>query len=347
MSPGCSSHVKRLEMPMILPAERGVPAAPDSSALLNPLKKILFLGWLLGLPALWTGCTTTAPPAPTEWPIYKLSPEKIVRLNSPDEKSFGASGLLLTAQGDLLTVSDSGPTLYRILLPEAGEAAHLLPLNNCFSARQLRGLHPYGNRYDCEGIAQDDQGRFYLCEEGSRWILRCRPGSDQAEVLPIDWNPVRNFFSADRNASFEGITIGRGNLYVANERSSPVILVLDLKTLKIIDHFVVQPRTASLLGFLHYSDLSWSDGKLYVLCRHHRVVLEVEPKTHTVLAEYNYRQLEDDLGYETLFPTGVMEGLAVDRDSIWLVTDNNGLGRKDAPEDLRPTLVKCRRPAAK
>lgn len=39
-----------------------------------------------------------------------------------------------------------------------------------------------------------------------------------------------------------------------------------------------------------------------------------------------------------------MEGLAVNRDFIWLVTDNNGLGRVRHREDLRPTLFQCPRP---
>jgi hypothetical protein len=42
------------------------------------------------------------------------------------------------------------------------------------------------------------------------------------------------------------------------------------------------------------------------------------------------------------YPT--MEGLAVNRDFIWLATDNNGLGRMRYPKDLRPTLFRCRRP---
>jgi len=117
--------------------------------------------------------------------------------------------------------------------------------------------------------------------------------------------------------------------------------------LKVIDHFVVSPQVNSFLGFLHYSDLSWQDGKLFVLCRHHRVVLEVDPRTYTVVAEFDYREIEEKLGYRTAYPTGLMEGLAVDRNFIWLVTDNNGLGRERSPNDTRPTLLKCARPDKK
>jgi len=304
----------------------------------------LFFYGVLGalLPVL--GCRSLAQDQAANWPIYQLKAEQQWRLNLPHGERFDASGLLLAKNADLLTLSDTGPTLYRILLPGAGEAVNLQPLTNCFTGLQLAHLAPYNGHYDSEGIAQDDQGRLYICEEGNRWILRCDPKLGRSEVLPIDWSPVKEFFSADRNASFEGIAIGGGKIYVANERSEPVIAEVDLKTLKVTGHFVVFPRTPSLLGMLHYSDLSWFGGKLYVLCRHHRVVLEVDPQTHQVLAEFNYRELEDKLGYQTVYPTGAMEGLAVDRNYFWLVTDNNGMGRKDAPKDIRPTLVKCKRP---
>ena len=247
--------------------------------------------------------------------------------------------------GDLLTLSDAGASLYRVHFDARSNEANLLLLTGYFAPAELKRFagDKHGH-FDCEGIARDEQGRLYVCEEADRWILRCDPASGRVERLAIDWSPVEKFFSTDRNASFEGIAIGQGKLYIANERESPLIIVLDLATLNIVEHFVVTPRTKLLLGFLHYSDLSWFDGKLYVLCRQHRVVLEVDPATHDVLAEFNYRQLEDDLGYTTQFPVGIMEGVAVDRDFIWLVTDNNGLGRGTDAKDIRPTLLKCPRP---
>jgi hypothetical protein len=282
------------------------------------------------------------------WPCFTLEAEKTFLLNTPGGARFDASGLLLTPTGDMLTVNDRGPTLYRIEFLPDGVSADLKPVAGCFTTTQLAPLAPPGGGHlDCEGIAQDEQGRFYLCEEVNRWVLRCDPKANQAERLPIDWSPVKHFFGSDQNASFEGIAIGGGRLYLANERSSALIIAVDPVSLKIIDHFVVSPQVNSFLGMLHYSDLSWQDGKLFVLCRHHRVVLAVDPRTHAVLAEFNYREAEEKLGYATAYPTGLMEGLAVDHDFIWLVTDNNGLGRKTSPNDSRPTLLKCRRPDRK
>jgi hypothetical protein len=62
---------------------------------------------------------------------------------------------------------------------------------------------------------------------------------------------------------------------------------------------------------LHYSDLSWFKGHLFVLLRHHQVILEVDPATRDVLAEYNYHAIEDapQHAYHKAYPTGTMEGL--------------------------------------
>lgn len=263
----------------------------------------------------------------------------------PGNPVFQASGLLKLPSGELLTIHDKSPTLHRIEVLPGQSSAELIPLTNCFSASSLaRFKTEKTNGYDCEGIAQDAQGRLYICEEADRWILRCDPRTGKTERLDIDWSPVKRFFGPDRNASFEGIAVGDGKLYVANERSSPVIIVVDLANLRVVDSFVAQPLTGSFLGILHYSDLSWHEGRLFVLCRHHRVVLEVDPASHSVLAEYDYREIEERLGYEREYRTGIMEGLAVEADCFWLVTDNNGRGRVRAPKDLRPTLVRCPRP---
>jgi hypothetical protein len=295
--------------------------------------------------ALVAGCATPPRIQNANWPQYVLRADQVTLLNSPGGGRFDASGLLRTKTGALLTVSDRGPQLFQIAMRSSGAEADLRPIAGCFTAAQLAPLAPEKKgHYDCEGIAQDEQGRFYVCEEQNRWILRCDPKTSRVEQLSIDWSSVRDFFSTiDSNASFEGVAIGKGRLYVANERSAPLIIVVDLARLKVIGHFEVIPRTSSLFG-THYSDLSWFDERLWVLCRQHRVVLEVEPRTHQVMGEFDYRAVEDRLGYRKEFPVGIMEGLAVDREFIWLVTDNNGFERKGAPGDIRPTLLRCPRP---
>lgn len=286
------------------------------------------------------------PPRKSTSHHYHLKAEAWWQLTPPNHEDIQASGLNRTPSGEFLTVSDREPTLYRIDLPAQGRDAHLSPLPDCFTTSQLSFLSREKlGRYDVEGVAVDSQGRIYICEEGNRWILRFEPKTHHVERLAIDWSPVHKYFSKDRNASFEGIAIGGHRLYVANERELGRIIVVDLKTLKIVDHFVARPANSEARD-VHYSDLCWFDGHLYALLRESGVVLKIEPQSHRVMAEYDYKDVEyaPEVIYQRLYPTSVMEGLYVDRENIWLVTDSNGYGRVQHPEDKRPTLFRCHRP---
>ncbi|MBU6401975.1 MAG: esterase-like activity of phytase family protein, partial [Verrucomicrobia bacterium] len=178
---------------------------------------------------------------PSTWPRYTLRADKVVQLNLPGGRRFDASGLFLQANGDLLTENDRGAGVYRIEFLADGRSADLHRLPNCFTDEQLAPFAAQKvGRYDCEGVTEDEQGRIYLCEEANRWILRFDPKTQAVERLDIDWAPVQKYFSSDRNASFEGIAIHDGKLYVANERKRGRLIVVDLATLKVLDHFVVR-----------------------------------------------------------------------------------------------------------
>jgi len=285
-----------------------------------------------------------------DWPRHSLKAERAWQLNLPNGERFDASGLLLLPDGGLLTVNDRGAGLYNIQFLQGTNAADLVRLPNCFTGEQLTSYAADKvDRYDCEGIARDEQGRLYLCEEANRWVLRFDPKTEKVERLNIDWSPVQKYFhKTDRNASFEGVTIGNGKLYVANERQLGRILVVDLTSLKVEDDFTVRPSTSAARD-IHFSDLNWFDGALFALLRESRCVLKVDPQTKKVLVEYNFGNMESapESIYFNRYPTSTMEGLAVDKDFIWLVTDNNGRGRVRHKDDTRPTLFKCPRPDRK
>lgn len=280
-------------------------------------------------------------------PYFQLTLEQAWQLNAPGSERFDASGLLVLTNGDLLTISDRGASLFRIEFLPGVSSANLVLVTNCFTELQLAGFAPQKHgRYDCEGLGRDDQGRLYICEEDNRWILRFDPATQKVERLAIDWKPVKKYFSArNSNASFEGVAVGGNRLYVANERDKGRIIVVDLKTLRVIDDFTVGTKRW-LAADVHYSDLSWFDGALYALLREKQVVLKINPETHATLAEYDFSEIEDnrEFAYHTRAGSGVMEGLAVTKEAIWLATDNNGLSRKRYPQDTRPTLFKCVRP---
>lgn len=281
------------------------------------------------------------------WPCYTLRAENVWQLNPPKGERFDASGLLLRKDGELLTVNDRDPALCKIQFSRGANSADMVVVPNSFTTSHLA---PFAlekvDRYDCEGIAEDAKGRIYYCEEANRWILRLDRKTRKVERLPIDWAPVKKYFHpTDRNASLEGIAIGDGKLFVANERQEGRIIVLDLKTLRIVDDFTVRPSKTRMQD-IHYSDLCWFDGALYALLRENRVIVKIDPKRRRILAEYSFHQMEQapELAYRTTYPTSTMEGLAVDKNHFWLVTDNNGWGRKQFPNDTRSTLFKCRRP---
>jgi uncharacterized protein YjiK len=273
---------------------------------------------------------------------FRLSADAYWRLELPEGRPFDPSGLIFDTEG-LLTVSDEGPGLFRIVLGSGNVAQ--LKHSEIFTREQFTAGAPESRRFDLEGLARDERGRLYVCEEATRSIFRFDPVSRNVEHLKIDWSPARSFLNGNANASFEGVAVAGKKLWVANERDSARVIQVDLETLKVVGDF--QPLPSSLAFFLHYSDLAWHKGRLFVLLRHQRAILEVDPDSREVLTEYSFHTLEEmpEHQYVKEFPTGTMEGLAVDDEFFWLVTDNNGLPRKQDGRDRRPTLFKCPRPA--
>lgn len=318
-------------------------------------------GLILGLAVGAAACSSTPQSGPAEAPgktgearpaalpgkrqSFVLAVDKFWRVETPEGKRFDASALLLTRHQELLTVNDKSPELQRIELGE-GETARLAS-TGLFVPRQVRAVavaRP-GAAFDFEGIAEDGEGRLYLCEEQDRAIYRFNRDSKTIERFAVDWASVRSHFGADRNASFEGIAVGGGHIYLANERSQPRLIVLDFETRQVTTNFLAN-GSGFAVGGTHYSDLSWFEGHLYALDRNHRSILQIDPAAQRVVAEYSFAQMEiaPEHIYKTQYPTGTMEGLAVEADYFWLITDNNGLGRQSQPEDIRPTLFRCQRP---
>ncbi|MFN0067432.1 MAG: esterase-like activity of phytase family protein [Limisphaerales bacterium] len=303
---------------------------------------------LLLLARTAAGCRAADAPASTNaWPVYLLAADANWLLEPPRKERFDASALLRLPDGTLLTVNDRGADLYRIAFRDGTNVADLVPWPAAFTAAQLAPFaREKRQRYDAEGLARDGSGRLYLCEETDRWLLRWDPRGDTVERLAVDWSPVKRWFHpADLNASFEGIAVGGGNLFVANERQTGRLLVLDLATLKVVDDFAVAPL-GNTAKDTHYSDLCWAEDSLWVLLRDVRKILRVDPAARRVLAEFDYSTVEraPTWAYGAVYAPGFMEGMSVEPDAIWLVADNNGLGRRADLKDTRPTLFRCPRP---
>ena len=302
---------------------------------------LLILRWVVA------SSTLAAPPVSVgagKAAKYTLRAAQTWRIDLPQGARFDASALLLQPDGSLLTVNDKTPGVWRIV-PGVDETATLKPLDLLTAGRLARLTPAKTGPWDCEGLARDDAGRIYVCDESDRWIVRQDPATGVVERLEIDWSPVKRWFSADRNASFEGIAVGGDTLYVANEREIGRIITVDLATLKVRDSFQVTPLGQPARD-VHYSDLCWFDDALWVLCRESRCVLRVDPRRRAVTAQFDYFDIETARvnAYAHPYPYGFVEGLAVDAQSLWLCVDNNGFPRVADRADRRPTLWRCDRP---
>lgn len=283
--------------------------------------------------------------------MFTLQADASWLLSPPGARRFDASALLRLPSGTWWTVNDQGGGVHEIRFPDRTAAgtnsAELVPVPDLLAPEQRRriGADP-GTRLDLEGLAIDAAGRIYLCEEARRSILRWNPATRTLDRLDIDWTPVRrHFHPLDFNASFEGIAIDGDILYVANERQDPRIIEVDLNSLKVVGDFVVLPA-GSIGTDTSYSDLHWADGSLWILLRDVRKILQVDAKARRVVAEFDYARVETQsrVAYGAFVAPGFMEGLFVDPEFIWLLTDNNGMGRRADSRDIRPTLFRCPRP---
>lgn len=318
------------------------------------------LGWLAWLAGVggWAGAADALAAEGGGWPQYGLRAQQWWLLNLPGGRRFDASALLRLPDGEMWTVNDQFNAVYRMRFPAGAGAGAGTGGTNAIDVEPVAGLFTGDQvaqvsggsrlRLDCEGLARDGQGRIYIAEEARRMILRWDPMTTRLEKLAIDWSPVRRYFeSPDANASFEGVAVGGDRLYVANERQVGRIIVVDLATLGVIDHFAVASAGSTTKDKdTHYSDLCWADGALWVLLRDERKILKVDPMAKAVRAEFDYSDLEtaSETAYGLIFAPGFMEGLAVDDDFLWLLVDNNGFRRRAKAGDARPTLYKCRRP---
>ncbi|MDZ4815612.1 MAG: esterase-like activity of phytase family protein [Verrucomicrobiota bacterium] len=311
------------------------------------MRKLGTLLLVIGLTSFQTTCVSLKKGEPDRQ-LYSLTAGKMIPIHLPREKRFDASGLTIGPRGQLYFVNDKMATLYetsKIDETEMFVVPRMDLVNEDLLNKAAGAVTP---RHDIEGIAFDGTD-FYICDEAKRNVFRINPKSGKIVHLKIDWHPVQSYFSAvQKNASFEGIAVGNGKLYLANERDFGRIIVVDLKSMKVERSFMVRPSN-TLSQNIHYSDLCWHKGSLFVLCRHNRVIIQVDPDTGIALSDYYYgrMEVEPQWRFHSRFPTGAMEGLYVTDTHFFLLIDNNGESRVSQPGDKRPLLFVCKRPDTK
>ena len=331
-------------------SDTGFPSTPEKTTLIvmrpSEVCTTVVLGLLLHLRLEAAGPMEL--PDRSKVSMQTLKWERTWTLTPPIASRFDASALLRLDDGSLLTVNDKQAGVYRIEGLDDGPLARLTLVPGVFTKAALDAASGrIATAYDLEGLAVDDQGRWYVCDEISRDLFRFDHRTGKTERLATDWSPVRKWLSEDGNASWEGLAIGGGSLFVANERSVGRIIVVSMSTWNVLRTFSVSPPDRPARD-VHYSDLCWNADRLWVLCRESQCILKVEPDAGRVEAAFGYGAIERDPkhGYLNPLPVGFVEGLAVEANTAWLLVDNNGFGRISDPKDVRPTLWRCRMPEA-
>jgi hypothetical protein len=300
-----------------------------------------------GVGALFiAGCTSRAVsppgPAPSVHPV-ELHLERSLSIEIGDD--FQPSGLVLRGER-LLTVSDKDDTaVYEIVL---GEAAATL---RTFVSFTPPAVDP--PTLDLEGITLGSDQALLLASETHFRVLRVEPSGNASWMTPsLEAVGHGAGLFQKRNANLEGILrLSDGRLLLAAEREPRGLVELPANaevsgarawSMPESKYPVPAGRNAD------FADLASADGDIYALERSSHLIVRLE-RTENRWEEreaWSYARTENDPRFaygDSRY--GVAEGLAIDRDHVFLVTDNNRLARAGDPNDRRPQLFVFTRPA--
>ena len=286
--------------------------------------------------------TLASPPPPVE-----LRLERAIRIEIIDD--FQPSGLLL--QGDhLLTVSDKHDhDVFEIV---QGQPNATLRTFVSFSPQTEGSLE-----CDFEGIARDVDGAFLLASEAELRVLRVESTGRVSWITPSLATVGRGAgLFQKRNAGLEGIArLPDGRLLLAAERAPRGLVELPAKRNAV--ETSSDTRVWAMPDGIYpvapgrecdFADLATADGEVYALERNSHLVVRLERTTDRweEREAWSYARTENDARFSYRDSRyGVAEGLAIDRDHVYIVTDNNRLPRTADPDDHRPQLFVFARPA--
>ncbi len=300
-----------------------------------------------------------------EAPIIEAQLQASYRVEVPDDQSYDLSGLTL-CHSQLLTISDkNNSTIFRLVIDESSnlksakiESAYQivnianiddldisgLPLVERFKRWWYRTTE--GSRLDWEGISCDNEtGNLYLVSEEMYGVYQFSP-SDPASSRWIS-SPLFEFAKTQQanvfnqfNAGLEGITFIGDQFILALERDAAALMKLTR-----IDN-KLEPKQVTLLPAsgipsirpgmsADISDLAIHNNKLYTLERSISAVCRRDITTFKPELCLNFYNTENKIKFKDA-KTGLAEGLAIDNDRIYVLTDTNG--KSDKSGDRRPIL---------
>ena len=206
---------------------------------------------------------------------------------------------------------------------------------------------------DLEGIAVDDAGDFLLVSESTFRVLRVSPDGTRVSWVTDSVEAIgeaAGLFATD-NAYLEGITyLGNGCIVLSAERQPCGLLTIDINTTPpTITATRFMPRTFSLRPgrTRDITDLCYIDDRLYALQRNAEAVSMLTIDTNGVhddpVASFRLATFAIERQYRNMI-FGMAEGLAMDKEHIYIILDNNGIAQKSNPDDFSPYLFIFKRP---
>ena len=299
----------------------------------------------LWLAAFLVACKKSPSPSPGAMPFgppIELRLERALAIEINDD--FQPSGLALRAER-LLTVSDKhDSTIHEIVL---GETSATLRTFVGF-APPADGSEPL----DFEGIAVDADGALLVVSETRYRALRIDLGGGATWLTPpLEAIGKSAGLFRKYNANLEGIArLADGRLLLAAERETRGLIELPANGDLSRARAWAMPESIYAVPAgrdTDFADLSVDGRQVYVLERNSHLVVRIE-RTAERWEEreaWSYATTENDPRFAYRDSRyGVAEGLAIDHDHVYLVTDNNRLPRVADPNDRRPQLFVFAKP---
>ena len=281
---------------------------------------------------LWMPGSAAAQESPIHLEAISVLPVEGPESNQP-------SGLFVH-NDTLYTVSDKhDDTIFRIELRQ--DAAVFVP-HIRFEAPKPFGVF----RLDLEGITRDDDGSFYLASEGAFAILKVDADGKKASWVTTSLRKTgasAGLFQT-RGGYLEGITLmARDRFLVTAEREPCGLIEVDMapvqRIVEIANHgssnsytglhrevenvFILQRSTATIRRTIRYLDVD-SPSTIWSFAH--------------IVNDPEYLYQHEQFGAKTA------EGLAMDRDRVYVILDNNNDARRMYPTDHRPLLLIMKRP---
>ncbi|WP_377563569.1 hypothetical protein [Microbulbifer celer] len=282
----------------------------------------------------------------------------------------GSEGLdisgLSFCNGELLAVADKFSDRYYRLLPQNGQEQVPLVQRTLFAPPDLprdqpvslktRAIH-YANfqgRMDFEGITCDEDGVYLLSERHNRLVTFSGSGERYSgETLRGRWLPQRwsesaraNGYLQKFNGESEGVVKVGGDFWIALEREPRGLLHLRDGDIEGSEYHDLPGAGLDFYGRSEdVTGLAFYRGGLYTLERNAYAVCRRSFDNLTAQWCIRYRHVEESPEKAYLERTyAKAEGLAINDAGIFIVLDNNGVGRVSAPDDRRGLLMQLAHP---